>query len=184
MTTPGIVAPAEITEFWTSAGPSKWFARNEAFDQEIADRFLPTHTAAASGELDGWSETAQGSLALILVLDQFSRNLFRNDPRAFAQDEACIKIAQQAMNRGLDRDLADDLRVFVYMPFMHSEELAHQRTCLEQMQALGRQDNVKYAQIHLDIIEEFGRFPHRNTVLGRQTTAAERKFLDQGGFSG
>ncbi len=176
--------PTEILQFWSAAGPEKWWKKDDAFDAEIRERFGETHAAATRGELDHWTDSADGTLALIIVLDQFSRNLFRNDPKAFAQDRACVKIVKNAMNAGLDRQVSDDLVAFFYLPLMHCETLEDQHLCLEQMKRLNIEGNIKAAREHLEIIDKFGRFPHRNTVLGRETSEEEQAFLDGGGFSG
>ncbi len=176
--------PSDIVTFWREAGPTKWFKKDEAFDTEIAERFMPLYDRACRGELDAWAEEPGSALALILVFDQFSRNLYRNDARAFAQDGRCVRIVHDAMANGDDRKIPDDLAPFIYMPLMHSENLSDQQTCIDEMERLGKADNVKFARIHYDIIEKFGRFPHRNTVLGRITTPEEEQFLADGGFSG
>jgi len=178
------VGPEDVLNFWVDAGPKMWWQKDDGFDAEIAQRFGNTHDAAARGELDAWLSKPDAGLALIIVLDQFSRNLFRNDARAFAQDEQCLRMVKSLMSSGHDRKMRHDIGMFCYMPLMHSEDLDDQKECLAQMERLGLKDNVKYAVIHLEIIEKFGRFPHRNAVLGRQTTPDEQKFLDDGGFSG
>ena len=176
--------PADIIAFWTNAGWDRWYAKNDAFDAEIKARFLPTYEAARDGKLSLWEDSDDGTLALILALDQFPRNLFRNDPRAFATDAAACALAKRAIARGVDTRVDAEMRQFVYMPLMHSENLADQEQCCALFRATGESDNLKFADIHAEIIRKFGRFPHRNAVLGRATTAEEQAFLDAGGFKG
>ncbi len=174
----------EILDFWLAAGPKKWWKKDDHFDAEIKRRFGGVHEAASRGELDHWAKEPDSALALIIVMDQFSRNLFRDDGRAFALDARCREIVGDVMEVGLDRKMRSEIAVFCYMPLMHSEQLEDQKTGLVEMSRLGLEDNVKYARIHLEIIERFGRFPHRNKVLGRVTSKDEQAFLDGGGFSG
>lgn len=174
----------EVLAFWRDAGPEKWFVKDEAFDAEIRARFLDTYEAAAAGQLDDWEATPDGAYALLVLLDQFPRNLFRGSPRAFATDAQALGIAERAVARGFDRAFDNPERRFIYMPFMHAEDLAHQERCIALCQAADDPEGVKYAEIHRDIIRDFGRFPHRNPCLGRDTTTQERAFLDKGGFSG
>ena len=177
------VAPQDVLAFWRAAGPDKWFKKDEAFDAEIRRRFLATYEAAAAGAL-GWDETPEGALALLIVLDQFPRNMFRGSARAFAADPLARKIAAQAIERGFDRQVAVPERGFFYLPFEHSETLADQERCVALNRASGDADALKWAELHADIIRRFGRFPHRNAVLGRVTTPEEQAFLDGGGFAG
>jgi len=175
---------ADIVAFWREAGPEKWFAKHEAFDAEITGRFLPAHEAAAAGELDTWEATPEGVYALLILLDQFPRNMFRNSPRAFATDGQALAMAERAIARGFDGAYEAPEKRFFYMPFMHSEELADQERCIALCAAAEDPEGVKYAEIHRNIIRDFGRFPHRNPVLGRETTAEEKSFLTGGGFNG
>ncbi|MCK0207554.1 DUF924 domain-containing protein [Starkeya koreensis] len=177
-------SPADILTFWREAGPTKWFEKDDAFDAAIHARFLAAYEAAAAGQLDGWQETAEGSYALILLLDQFPRNLFRGSPRAFATDEAARAIADRAVERGFDRTFELPERRFIYMPFMHSEELADQERCVALCEASDDDEGVHHAVVHRDIIRDFGRFPHRNPVLGRASSDEEHAFLEAGGFAG
>jgi uncharacterized protein (DUF924 family) len=174
----------EILAFWREAGPEKWFAKDEAFDAEITRRFLPVHEAAAAGKLDAWEETPEGVYALLILLDQFPRNMFRGSPRAFATDAQALAVAERAIARGFDDAYEAPERRFFYMPFMHSEELADQERCIALCAAAEDPEGVKYAEVHRDIIRDFGRFPHRNEVLERDTTAEEKRFLMEGGFAG
>lgn len=175
---------AEITAFWREAGPSKWFEKDDAFDVAIRERFLAAYEAAAAGQLDDWAGTAEGSYALLLLLDQFPRNLFRNSPQAFATDEKARDIADRAIAQRFDREVDPAERRFFYMPFMHSEELADQERCIALCAAAQDEEGIRHAVIHRDIIRDFGRFPHRNPVLGRQTSDEEHAFLKAGGFAG
>jgi uncharacterized protein (DUF924 family) len=176
-------APAEVTAFWRAAGPRKWFRKDAAFDRAIAARFLPAHEAAAAGRLADWEATPQGALALLLLLDQFPRNMFRASARAFATDPLARAVADRAIARGFDQLCAPAERMFFYLPFEHSENLADQERSLALSRRAGGGTADKYAEIHADIIRRFGRFPHRNAVLGRVSTAEERTFLDAGGFA-
>lgn len=175
---------AEILAFWRQAGPEKWFAKDESFDAEIRRRFLPAHEAAAAGRLDDWQETPEGAYALLILLDQFPRNLFRGSPQAFATDAKALAVARHAIARGFDRSYEPPERRFFYLPFMHSEALHDQEHCVALCAAADDAEGVKFAEIHRDIIRDFGRFPHRNAILGRETTPAEQSFLDDGGFAG
>ncbi len=179
-----MIRPIDVVGFWRMAGPEKWFAKNRAFDQAIALRFEPSHFAAARGEHDGWMATPEGALGLLILLDQFPRNLFRDSAHAFATDGKALAIARHAIGEGFDAEIEPALRPFVYMPLMHSEDLADQQACVVLFEALGAKTNLDFAVIHRDIIARFGRFPHRNAVLGRATTPEEQVFLDEGGFAG
>jgi uncharacterized protein (DUF924 family) len=179
-----IASPQSVVAFWTDAGPKKWFAKDDSFDRDIRERFLATHEAAAQGKLSDWENNAEGALALLILLDQFPRNMFRGNARTFATDPLARDIAARAIDRGFDRAVPDNMRNFFYLPFQHSETLADQERGLALYRAWGDADNIKWADIHADIIRKFGRFPHRNEMLGRQTTAEEQAFLDGGGFKG
>lgn len=180
--------PGDILTFWRNAGPSQWFAHKPAFDEAIRLKFEPVHHAAARGEYDAWRETAEGALALLILLDQFPRNLYRNSAHAFATDPLARTVAREAVARGFDLQTDPQLRPFFYLPFEHSEALDDQDACVRLCQALaddaGDQETLRWAVLHRDIIQRFGRFPHRNRALGRQTTPEEQAFLDEGGFAG
>jgi uncharacterized protein (DUF924 family) len=178
-----IASAKDIVTFWRDAGFDRWFTKDAAFDAEIKQRFLPTYEAAAAGKLRDWENTAEGALALLIVLDQFPRNMFRGDKRAFATDPLARAVTAGALIKGYDAE-AGDLRAFFYLPFEHSEDLADQERGVALYKAAGDDEGLKWGEIHADIIRRFGRFPHRNAVLGRTTTAEEQKFLDDGGFSG
>jgi uncharacterized protein (DUF924 family) len=178
-----VVAPQDVLAFWRAAGPDKWFAKDTAFDDEIRARFLATYEAAAARTL-AWADTAEGALALLIVLDQFPRNMFRGSARTFAADPLAREVATRAIARGFDSQVAVPERGFFYLPFEHSETLADQEHCVALNRASGDADALKWAELHADIIRRFGRFPHRNAVLDRATTPEEQVFLDGGGFAG
>lgn len=194
------VTPEEVLEFWFGppgspplAASTKWWTKDAAFDQEIKARFESTITAAAAGELDAWKATPRGRLALVVVLDQFSRNAFRNEARSFAQDARARDLAIEALDSGEDRQLEPIERSFLYMPLMHSENADLQRKCIAAFARLCdvtpadlqsyTSMNLDYAKKHAEIIERFGRFPHRNDLLGRDSTPEEIEFLKQPGSS-
>lgn len=177
-------SPADILAFWRDAGMSRWYIKNDAFDAEVRRRFLGLWETARAGELAEWEGTDDGALALVIVLDQFPRNMFRGDRRTFSTDEQALAVAERAIARGADTRIDPDLVEFLYVPFMHSERLADQDRCVELFRTRGRPENLKFAEIHADIIRRFGRFPHRNLLLGRTTSAEEQAFLDAGGFAG
>lgn len=179
-----VVNAADVVSFWKEAGPERWFNKNAAFDKEIRERFFDTYEAAAAGKLSDWEQSAQGALALLILLDQFPRNMFRGDARAFATDPLARAITAGAIIRGFDSQVPKELRSFFYLPFEHSEDLADQERCIALNKATGDADGLKWAEIHADIIRRFGRFPHRNAALGRTTTPEEQAFLDGGGFAG
>ena len=180
--------PNDVTGFWRAAGPSKWFKKSGAFDAAIRLKFEPVHHAAARGKYDAWAATADGALALLLLLDQFPRNLYRGSAHAFATDPKARSLARAAILAGHDRAVEPNLQPFFYLPFEHSEDVADQdeavRLCTELRDRVGDADTLKWAILHRDIIVRFGRFPHRNPSLGRLTTPAEQAFLDEGGFAG
>ncbi|MAU98184.1 MAG: hypothetical protein CMP81_20270 [Fulvimarina sp.] len=176
--------PQTIVDFWREAGPEKWFGKDDAFDETIRQRFGDLHEMAARGELDDWAEDANGALALIILLDQFPRNMFRGTPLAFATDDKAIEIARLALARGDHDTVAEDVNQFLAMPLMHSEEHADQEECVTWMRRLGDEENVAFAEEHRDIIARFGRFPHRNPILGREATQEEQAYLDADGFAG
>jgi uncharacterized protein (DUF924 family) len=178
------IGPASVLAFWRAAGPSKWFKKDAAFDSEIAARFANLWEAAAAGRLSDWEDKPEAALALVIVLDQFPRNMFRGDARSFASDALARAVAARAIARGFDQRVPKAERLFFYLPFEHSEELADQERGIALVRALGEADLLKWAELHADIIRRFGRFPHRNLVLDRATTGEEQAFLDSGGFAG
>jgi uncharacterized protein (DUF924 family) len=176
-------SPADIVDFWRAVGPKRWFEKDLALDDEVRRRFLGRHEAAAGGKLASWEQTAEGALALLILLDQFPRNMFRGEARAFVTDPLARAIASRAILNGFDGAIAD-MRTFFYLPFMHSETLADQEKAVAFYRAQNNADGLKWAERHADIIRRFGRFPHRNAILGRVTTPEEQAFLDGGGFAG
>jgi uncharacterized protein (DUF924 family) len=190
----GIDAQArEVLDFWFGAPDSAdygknreaWFKKDAGFDQELRDRFLLLHAAAAAGELSSWSTTPRGSLALIILLDQMSRNMFRGTPQAFAFDGQALAVARHAVDAGFDHALLPVERMFLYLPFEHSEDPGHQDRCLELFERLQAFPEmalpIDYARRHREVIARFGRFPHRNPILGRPSTPEEEDYLSQPG---
>lgn len=188
-------SPHEVLDFWFGRKDDpgygrfrdEWFQKDETFDREVTDRFGALYEEAAAGGLDGWREGAEGCLALVIALDQFPRNMFRGDARAHATDEKALGAAKYAVERGLDRELPPFQRMFLYMPFMHAEDPEDQRRSVELFEKLaaepGAPDVREYAVGHHEIVDRFGRFPHRNAILGRETTPEEAEFLTQPGSS-
>ena len=172
-----------VTKFWHGAGEDAWFEKNDAFDTDFRNRFLELHHAAARRECDDWSAHAEGSLALMILLDQFPRNCFRGTGHMYATDPLARHFADRAIAAGHDLELEELVRVFLYLPFEHSEFRADQERSVE-LTAARAPDYLKYAEEHRQIIQRFGRFPHRNRMLGRDTTPEEKTFLEGGGFSG
>ena len=184
MTCDDLITPTEILTFWREAGSERWYTRDDSFDAEVKRRYLRLWQKAVAGELSVWEDSDDGALALTIVLDQFPRNMFRGEPATYASDDMAREVAGRAIARGTDERVAADLREFLYLPYMHSEHLGDQLRCVDLFRQMGVNDNLKYAEDHAAIIARFGRFPHRNRVLGRPTTAEEQAFLDEGGFSG
>ena len=186
-----MVGHLEVLEFWfgepRGARRRQWFEKDPAFDAQIRARFLPLHEALARGDPAYWLDDAQRCLAHIVVLDQFPRNMFRGSPLAFATDPLALQAAHHALAQGYDRSLLPAERMFVYLPFEHSEALADQERACELCRPLAAfaetHDVYRYAVAHRDIIARFGRFPHRNAILGRASTPEELEFLRQPGSS-
>ena len=178
------ITPSAVVAFWKEAGPKKWFAKDDAFDAEFRRRFHDAHVAAARRELDHWAETPEGSLALLILLDQFPRNCFRGTGHAFATDPLARMFATRALDAGFDRAMENDLRRFFYLPLQHAEDMALQERQVGLFQAMERPDDDRWAEHHHGVIARFGRFPHRNRALGRETTPEEQAFLDEDGFRG
>ena len=178
------ITPAGILAFWREAGRERWYKHSDAFDAEVSRRFLPLWQKAAGGGLASWEASDDGALALVIVLDQFPRNMFRGTPQAFASDPQARDVARRAIETGTVRRIDPVLLEFLYMPFMHSEHLPDQLHCVALFESTDNAENLKYAREHADIIQRFGRFPHRNRLLGRDTTEDEQAFLDGGGFAG
>ncbi len=175
---------SEVVAFWRDAGAEQWFARNDAFDAEFRQRFETEHFAAARGEYEAWMDSAEGALALLILLDQFSRNCFRGSAHSYATDGLARHYARRAVEAGFDLETDRSLRLFFYLPFEHSETLADQDRSMELFGGIGDAELMKYAKLHRDLIERFGRFPHRNAALGRESTREEIDYLASGGFSG
>ncbi len=182
-----MIDPDDVLTFWFAGDPvtrrDVWFKRDAAFDADCG-RFAEALAAAKRGELDEWAQTPRGALALVILLDQFSRNLHRGSAEAFAADARARSIARDVVGRGFDRGVGPVERVFFYLPFEHSEDLADQDESVRLFQALHAEhgdDTLGYAERHRDVIRRFGRFPHRNAALGRSNTAAETAYLAQPG---
>lgn len=174
----------EVIRFWfEECEPSQWFRNDAAFDVRVRERFQHVHAAASRAELFSWRNTPAGRLAEIIVLDQFSRNMFRDTPQAFAFDALALVLAQEAVARGADRELPLTQRAFAYMPYMHSESTLVHKQAVQLFSQPGLEDNLKYELRHQRIIERFGRYPHRNAILGRASTPEEIAFLAQPGSS-
>lgn len=173
--------PQNILNFWfEELEPKQWWVKDLSLDAMIKERFIDVHQAAMAGELFSWRDTPQGRLAEIIVLDQFSRNMFRDKPESFASDALALCLAQTAVAVGDDLKLSDQQRSFLYMPYMHSESLLIHDEAMKLFKDLG---NLDFEIKHRDIIVEFGRYPHRNEILGRESTAEEIEFLTQPGSS-
>lgn len=174
----------EVITFWfEELTPQQWFNSTEELDNKIYKRFGGIHDAATKGELDSWRATPEGSLAEIIVLDQFSRNIYRAKPAAFANDLAALVLAQEAIRKGFHFKLETFKHSFFYMPFMHSESLMVHNTAVRLFNEPGLEDYFDYEIKHKKIIERFGRYPHRNQILGRNSTSEEKEFLSQPGSS-
>lgn len=172
-----------VIAFWKQAGPKRWFAKDEGFDRDFRDRFNAVHMQAARRELEGWLTTADGALALLILLDQYPRNAFRGTAHMFATDPLARFYARKMVDAELDQQVEPQLRAFCYLPFEHSEDPQDQQRSLALNQQLDAR-TYHWAKEHADIIERFGRFPHRNGVLGRASTDEELAFLKAGGFAG
>ncbi|MCB1774651.1 MAG: DUF924 domain-containing protein [Gammaproteobacteria bacterium] len=171
----------QVLDFWFSDDiRPAWFRSTRELDALIRDRFEATWRQAADGALDHWAGGADGALALVIVLDQFPLNMFRGRPESFATEGKAIAICRQAIDNGLDRQLVGERRAFLYMPLMHSEDLANQERSVALFEAAGLDDNLRFARHHCDLIRRFGRFPHRNAILGRESTTEEKTYLSSG----
>ena len=177
--TAGRVSPHDILAFWFAPGMDRqWFRATPALDAEIREHFEATWQAAADGRLRPWGDSADGALALVLVLDQFPLNMYRGSARAFATEGDAIRVGRETVRRGLDRQLVGERLAFLYMPLMHSEDLADQDEAVRLFEAAGLSDNLRFARHHRELIRRFGRFPHRNAILGRESTPDELAYLD------
>jgi uncharacterized protein (DUF924 family) len=179
---PGLITPSTIVAFWKEAGPARWYEKDPQFDYIVRETLRAAHFAAARRQIDDWMGAAEGALALMIVLDQYPRNSFRGTAHQFATDPLARLFAREAIARDYPAAFEPELRQFLLMPLMHSEDLADQDALLPLCADMP--DTLKFAHIHRDIIARFGRFPHRNAALGRETTAEEQAFLDGGGFGG
>lgn len=173
------VEPRDILDFWYSPRISKqWFSSTPQLDAEIRERFEDTWRLAGNGQLDSWRETADGCLALVIVLDQFPLNMYRGEARSFATEAGAIAVARQAISSGLDNEISVDRLAFLYMPFMHSEDMEDQDYSVALFEAAGLADNTRFARHHRDLVKRFGRFPHRNAILGRSSSTDELEYLN------
>ena len=177
-----IAGPDAVFAFWFEELEQKhWWQKNDEVDHEIARRFGPTHLALAGNIPQEWWASAVSVLALIIVLDQFPRNMYRGTPLAFATDCLALREAKAAIDAGLDRLVTEDRRLFFYMPFEHSEDLSDQDRCVDLFSQLGNEDYIDFAHKHREVIAEFDRFPHRNAILARESTAEEKTYLSKPG---
>jgi uncharacterized protein (DUF924 family) len=168
-----------VIEFWFSETTKPlWFKSTTKFDMELKQIFLPVYQAAVAGQLTNWKYTPAGALALVILLDQIPLNIFRGEPASFATEHAAREFASCAIASGFDREYTSEQKVFLYMPFMHSENLNDQVRSVELYEKAGLSANLRYAQHHQEIIRRFGRFPHRNTILGRASTSEEQAYLN------
>ncbi|MCB1796170.1 MAG: DUF924 domain-containing protein [Candidatus Competibacteraceae bacterium] len=173
-----VAVVAEVLEFWfAEAVKLLWFAATPEFDEALRQRFLATCRAATTGQLEDWERMPLGALALVIVLDQFPLNLFRGQPESFATEAAARAVANRAITRDFDREMSPEQRLFLYLPFMHSEALADQDRSVRLYQQAGLEENLRFAHHHRDLIRRFGRFPHRNTILGRESSPEEVAYL-------
>ncbi len=174
----------EVLRFWfEETKPAQWFQKNTAFDADIAERFMLTYDMAKKDLCASWAKDADGALALCIVLDQFPRNMFRDTAKSFESDAKILLIAKDAVNKGFDQILSPLKRRFIYMPFMHSEDVFEQKRSVKLFASMKDDDPLSYdyALKHLEVIEKFGRFPHRNKILGRQSSDEELKYLNIAG---
>jgi uncharacterized protein (DUF924 family) len=178
------MTPEEVIDFWTIAGESRWFTKDAAFDGRLSVKFRSALAVAREGQFDLWAARPEGALALVILLDQFSRNIHRGSPLMFAGDSRALRIARQSMAEGFHQAMPASAARWFILPFEHAEDLDAQWRGVGLAQVMGLNDMVPWARLHLDIIQNFGRFPHRNPILGRRSTAAEEAFLAQGGFAG
>lgn len=178
------LTPEEIVTFWRKAGPEKWFAKDDVFDQSCRDSFLHAWEMAGRGEFAAWESTPEGALALVLVLDQMPRNMFRGDARTWATDPQALAAAGRALDKGFDTKTEEALRFFFYLPFEHAEDVKTQERSVVLFEIYGVPEQLKWAHHHRDVVAHFGRFPHRNAILGRDSTPEELAYLAEGGFRG
>ena len=172
----------DILFFWWQAGPERWFSIDNAFDRQVADQFMAPYDHAASGRLDHWEATPHGALALLILLDQFPRNMFRETPHAFATDSKALALSRRTLARRDHLTYPAPARQFFFLPFEHAEDMEAQTIAVDCFRKYGDEQGYFYALLHMDVIRRFGRFPHRNRILGRKSTAAEEAFLNEGGL--
>ncbi len=178
------MTPEDILHFWfAECTPKQWWTKSADFDALIKRKFGAIHAAANAGELWEWRKSPRGRYAEIIILDQFSRNMYRDDPSAFASDPLALTLAQEAISLNIQEHWSADWKSFLYMPFMHSESLAIHEQAVKLFSEPGLEDNLKFEYAHKRIIERFGRYPHRNKILGRMSTKEEAEFLTQPGSS-
>jgi uncharacterized protein (DUF924 family) len=179
MTAPDVGSAHELLEFWFSDRVRPlWFNSTPDFDRELTEGFLDTYRAAAAGALATWQDTSEGALALVIALDQFPLNMFRRQPQGYATGAEARRVADAAIARGFDRELTGEQKAFLYLPYMHSEDPSDQERSVELFETAGLKENLKFARHHRELIRRFGRFPHRNAVLGRESTPAEMVYLN------
>jgi len=178
------MTPEAIVAFWEEAGPQRWFTKDPAFDGNLAVRFGAALQQARQGAFDHWGDTPEGALGLVILLDQVSRNIHRGSPLAFAADARALRLAREWIGRGYLQQLPATRSRWLLMPLEHAEDIDAQNRCVALFGTLGLHEMVYWADVHRDIIARFGRFPHRNPVLGRTSTVAEIAFLKAGGFAG
>ena len=182
------VAPDDIIAFWRDAGPERWFAHDPAFDGAIAENFGAAHMLASEGKLSGWEDSPPGALALLILIDQFPRNIYRGSAHAFATDALARGVADRAITRGFDKTIESVLRQFFYLPYQHHEDMNSQNRAVAIYETYvaegGDPETLRFAKLHADLIARFGRFPHRNAMMGRVSTEEETAYIANGGFAG
>jgi uncharacterized protein (DUF924 family) len=178
------MTPDDVTRFWEQAGEARWFFKDAAFDGALKVRFGAALVEACNGKFDHWGETPEGALGLVILLDQVSRNIHRGSPLAFAADAKALRMAKHWVGQGFHQKLPAPRASWLIMPYEHAEDIDAQHRCVALFQSMGLSDMAHWAKVHLDIIARFGRFPHRNQVLGRKSTPEELAFLRAGGFAG
>lgn len=173
-----IESAASIVDYWFSDRvKSLWFNATKTFDEELRERYLYIYQLAKQGELSSWEKDPEGALALVIVFDQLPLNMFRNQAEGFSAEALAREVADRAISRAFDADLPDEQKPFLYLPFMHSEDLEDQDRSVMLFEQAGLDNNLKWARHHRDLIRQFGRFPHRNAVLGRESSPAELEYL-------
>ena len=180
------MSPETIIDFWFSeSSRDYWFRATPEMDAQLRDRFIDTWLAAAEDKLSSWEESPEGALALAIILDQFPLNMFRGKSLSFATEAQARKIARTAIDKEFDLKLSDEQKCFIYMPFMHSEDMADQDRSIELFDQSGLEESIRFAHHHRDIVQRFGRFPHRNKILGRHSRQEEIEYLaSPEGFQG